>query len=63
MAKFHIKDTQLCYVTWSYEVEAANEEEALELFREGDHAEACGHEVGDASSVYDGETTVEKLYD
>lgn len=61
MPKYLIKDTQLCYVTWTYEVEADNEDEALE-----DHAEQPGEstgipDIGDSSSAYDGTLEITEI--
>lgn len=55
MAKFIVRDTVPCWVTWLYPIEADSEAEALQKYREGNHASAYNEaEIGDA---IDGITT------
>lgn len=46
MAQFYIKETQACYVTWTYIVEAKDENDALDKYRKGDYGEAVDYAIG-----------------
>lgn len=58
MPKFIVKDRMACWVTWSYEVEADDEDAALDAFCQGDHGEAGEPEIGDSVDMLDNELTV-----
>lgn len=59
MAKFIIRDTMACYVTWNYEVEAESEDAARELWMEG-RATALGETIGDSIDFLPQQVEVER---
>ncbi len=60
MPTFVIKDKLACYVTWTYTVEAEDEESAMEAFRESDWQQQGEPEIGDCIDSWPQETTMEK---
>jgi hypothetical protein len=48
MAKFKVTDKMACWVTWTYEIEAADSLVAIEKYVDGDHGEAAATEIGDS---------------
>jgi len=46
MPKFKITETRLAETVWTYEIEAENEQEAMEMIYTG-QAEAINHEIND----------------
>jgi hypothetical protein len=46
MAKFKVTDKIACWVTWTYEIEAADSDEAIEKYLDGDHGGAVATEIG-----------------
>lgn len=61
MSKFIIKDTQLCFVTWTYQVEAANKTAALVAHNNGESEAAGPPEIGDSSGLVDGQFVVNEV--
>lgn len=59
MAKFILKQTQLCYVDWFYEIEADDEESAMDKFYDGEHDDSVGLYVGDSSDMPTSHITTE----
>jgi len=57
MPKFIIRDTLPCYVTWTYEIEADSEDDAMDKFMDGDHDTPKEPEIGDNISWIDGTTS------
>ncbi len=45
--KYRIKTSQLCTVTWEFEIEADSPDAALEKYYSGDHDEYLHSYVGD----------------
>lgn len=49
MAIFVVKDTQPCWVSWLYTIEAESEEDALRKYTEGEHGMPYAQpEIGDS---------------
>jgi len=57
MAKFWVHETMLCYVTFKFEVEAKDGDEALDKFFDGEATE-IGHDVGDQSNLEEAQRLV-----
>jgi hypothetical protein len=53
MAKFKVTDTQACWVTWTYEVEAKDKDAAMDKWIEGDSIPIGEPEIGDSIDQYD----------
>ena len=55
MATFYVKDTQACWVTWTFPVEAESADEAYKKYTEGEHDAALDPvDIGDSIDGYDG---------
>ena len=62
MPKFKVTDKVACWVTWTYVIEAIDEDDALEKYYEGDHGETeADPEIGDSLDWAGDGTQVEKL--
>lgn len=54
MPAFRINSTQAVWATWTYEIEAKSEEDAIDKLNNGDHGEPiAGPEIGDGIDGYD----------
>lgn len=56
MAKFIVRETLPCYVTWAYEIEAEDEEAAMVKFHDGDYPLPGAPHVGNAIDWIEGDT-------
>ena len=63
MAKFQVTTTQASYVSWTYIIEAENEQEALSLYYDGDHGDPVSTEIGDSVDCCDSTEEVSKIED
>ena len=60
MAKFIITETIPCFVTWTREIEADNQDEAMQ--KHHDHVgEAATEEIGDSLDGYVGTFTIHEV--
>lgn len=50
MPMYEISETALCWVTWTYKIEAESEESAFEMYKDGDHDDADSESVGNSLS-------------
>jgi hypothetical protein len=60
MKRFILEETQACWVTWTYEIDAETEEEARRKLSEGDSCQVGGPDIGDCLDR-ESEITVEEV--
>lgn len=53
MKKYTIKDTIACWVTWSYEIEADSEADAITKYRQEQPTSPTPPEIGDTIDGYE----------
>jgi hypothetical protein len=64
MAQYIIRDRVPCWVTWTYRVEAASRQEAIERYGSCDYYEDEGHgepEIGETISLLENEIEAELI--
>lgn len=60
---FIVKETQVCYVTWTHIVNAATAEEAHDRFINGEVSSVCPPEIGDSLGDWNQSTLVIEEYE